>query len=128
MMKAHSIKELLAAVRRLPATMPETDRLYKSGYPTHQDHWLGWAGDYNSEDGGYYGRSDTTVTDARTLYQRLNCGPMILWLVEALGVSPVQIRMAINDMNKKGNGRAQTEAKIAREHFPWERVSLLLFK
>lgn len=123
-----TIPELLIAVRRLPAATPEADRLAKSGYATHKDHWLAWAGQYNDADGGYYGRSDTTVADARTLYQRLNCGPMILWLAEAAGAGPVQIRMAINDMKANGHGRAQTEARIARTHFPWERVAPLLFK
>jgi hypothetical protein len=123
-----SIEELLLVVRRLPASRPETDRLAKSGYTTHKDHWLAWAGQYNDDDGGYYGRSDTTVADARTLYNRLNCGPMILWLAESAGAGTIPVRMAINDMKANGGGRAQTEAKIARKHFPWERMATLLFK
>ena len=127
-MKEPTIQKLLLAVRRLPAAMPETDQLFKSGYQTHKDHWLGWAGDYNSSDGGYYGRSNTKITDARTLFQRLNCGPMIIWLAEAAGESPLLVRRAIKDMERRGNGRAQTEAKIAREHFPWERIVSLVFE
>ncbi|WP_439396704.1 hypothetical protein ACRQ5Q_07285 [Bradyrhizobium sp. PMVTL-01] len=127
-MKEPTIKQLLHAIRRLPAKMPETDRLSTSNYDTHKDHWLGWAGGYNDPEGGYYGRSDTTITGARTLFQRLNCGPMIIWLAEAAGESPELIRKAIKDMERRGNGRAQTEAKIAREHLLWERIVSLVFK
>jgi hypothetical protein len=81
-MRSYSIREMLRAVRRLPATMPESDRLYKSGYKTHKDHWLGWLSEYDGP--GYYGRESWDV-NAKTVYQRLNCGPMIVWLNEAAG-------------------------------------------
>lgn len=126
MTRRYSINELLLAVKRLPARMPASDHLHKSGYDTHQDHWLGWAGEYNTT--GFYGRSDTTVTDARTVYNRLNCGPMMIWLLEAAGESPPLIRATIREMEMRGNGRAQTEAKIVRDRHPWERAALLLFR
>lgn len=50
--------------------------------------------------------------DAYTVYQPLSCGPIIVWLHEAAGESPVTIRMAIAAMKRDANGRAQTEAKI----------------
>ena len=106
----------------------KSDRLYKSGYNTHKDHWLGWLRDFNSDDGGYYGRSDTTITDAKTVYQRLNCGPMIVWLNEAAGERLALIRATIREMERRGNRRAQTEAKIARAQHPWERAASLLFR
>ncbi|WP_439398528.1 hypothetical protein ACRQ5Q_14615 [Bradyrhizobium sp. PMVTL-01] len=127
-MRNYTITELLRAIERLPATALHSDRLEKSGYATHQDHWTTWLGQYNSSDGGYYGRSDTGITDAHTVYQRLNCGPMICWLVEAAGESPILVKATILKMAREGNGRAQTEAKIAREAHPWERAATLLFR
>jgi hypothetical protein len=117
---------MLRAVRRLPAMMPLTEPLFKSGYDTHKDHWIGWLGEYGTP--GYYSRSDISITDARTVYQRLNCGPMIVWLNEAAGEKPVLIRATIREMKLCGNRRAQTEAKIARAHHPWERAASLIFK
>ncbi|UGY23806.1 hypothetical protein HU675_0038645 [Bradyrhizobium septentrionale] len=121
-----SIQELLRAVLKLPPTSFESEFLFKSGYDTHQDHWKAWLEQYNSP--GYYGRSDTTISDARTVYVRLNCGPMIIWLNEAAGESGSVIQAAARDMRLNGKGRAQTEAKIVRSHLPWERASLLLFR
>jgi hypothetical protein len=126
MLRQHSIRELLLAIQRLPATTPESNRLDFRGHRTHQAHWIGWLSEYNTE--GFYGRSDTTVADARTVYQRLACGPILVWLNEAAGESLPLIRLAIRDMLMRGGGRAQTEAKIVRSHFPWERTASLLFR
>ncbi|WP_154072227.1 hypothetical protein [Bradyrhizobium erythrophlei] len=116
---------MLLAVRRLPATMPESDRLTKGGYNTHRDHWDRWLSGYDGP--GFYGRSSWDV-DARAVYQRLNNGHMIVWLNEAAGESPPLIRVTIRDMQMRGNGRAQTEAKIVRDRHPWERAASLLFR
>jgi len=124
-MRAHSIKEMLRAVRRLPATAPQSGKLSKGGYETHQDHWIAWLKEYDGP--GYYGRSDWSV-DARAVYQRLANGRMIVWLSEAAGEDPKRIRAAITAMKRHGNGRKQTEAKIVRSHLPWEQVATLLFK
>jgi hypothetical protein len=125
LIRTYSIKELLRAVRRLPATAPQSDKLSKGGYETHQDHWIGWLKEYDGP--GYYGRSDWSV-DARAVYQRLANGHILVWLNEAAGANPKQIRAAITAMKRHGNGRAQTEAKIVRSHLPWEQVARLLFK
>jgi hypothetical protein len=124
MIRRYSIDELLRAVRRLPPRMPSD--LPIDSYDTHQDHWIGWLREYNGP--GYYGRSDTTITDARTVYQRFQCGPSILWLLAAGGESPLLIRSTTKEMQLRGNGRAQTEAKIVRDRHPWERAASLLFR
>jgi hypothetical protein len=126
MTRQHSIKELLLAVKRLPPRMPASEALHKSGYDTHQDHIVGWLQEYNGP--GFYGRSDTTISDARTVYQRFACAPALLWLLEAAGESPPLIRATIREMEMRGNGRAQTEAKIVRDRHPWERAAQLLFR
>lgn len=124
-MRNYSITELLRAIERLPATTPSTERLEKSGYATHQDHWTTWLGQYNDADGGYYGRSDKTVTDAKTVFQRLNCAPMIIWLGEASGISPVIVRMALNALRKaeeEGKNEA-AKAAVVRRVITWEAVA-----
>jgi hypothetical protein len=122
--RSYSIQELLRAVRRLPATMPESECLSKGGYATHKDHWIGWLEEYDGE--GFYGRSNWDV-DARTVYQRLNNGHMICWLNEAAGAPASTVREAVTAV-MRGGGRAQTGAKIARSYFPWERAASLIFK
>ncbi|TKV78003.1 hypothetical protein FDV58_27775 [Bradyrhizobium elkanii] len=123
-MRSYSIRELLRAVRRLPATTPQADRLFKSGYDTHQDHWTAWLEQYDGP--GYYGRSNWD-RDARYVYQHLNCGPMMVWLNEAAGEDPALIERTIREM-RRGGSRAQTEAKIVRQFLPWERAAWLLFR
>jgi hypothetical protein len=123
--RPYSIKELLRAVRRLPATAPQSDKLSMGGYETHQDHWIGWLKEYDGP--GYYERSGWNV-DARTVYQRLANGRMILWLSEAAGEDPKRIKAAVTAMKRHGNGRKQAKAKVVRSHLPWEQVARLLFK
>jgi hypothetical protein len=123
MARSYSIRELLLAVRRLPATMPESDRLSKGGYATHKDHWIGWLAEYDGP--GYYGRSNWD-RDARYVYQHLNNCNMIVWLNEAAGESPATIRAAITAMLRGGPQKA-TMAGIARFLLPWERAASLLF-
>jgi hypothetical protein len=122
--RSYSIRELLLAVRRLPATMPESDRLSKGGYDTHRDHWIGWLEEYDGP--GYYGRSNWD-RDARYVYQHLNNGHMIVWLNEAAGESLVTIRATIAAMLRGGQQKARM-AGIARSYLPWERAAKLLFK
>ena len=124
-MRSFTIQELLRAVRRLRAATPISDRLSKGGYDTHKDHWIGWLEEYDGP--GFYGRSNWKV-DARAVYQRLNNGHMIVWLNEAAGEGAGPIRTTIRQMKLRGNGRKQTEAKIARARHPWESVAALLFK
>jgi len=58
----YSIQALLRAVRRLPATMPESERLSKGGYSTHKDHWIGWLEEYDGE--GFYTTDDSELFPA----------------------------------------------------------------
>ena len=127
-MRKISIQELLLAVRRLPPRTAATDALHKSGYQTHQDHWLGWLGDYNDAEGGYYGRSDTTITDARVAYNRLSCAPMIIWLGEGLRLPPATINQALLALRTASMAGKNEAAKAAavRRVIPWEMVAARL--
>lgn len=120
---SYSKDELLGAVRRLPAITPQAGRLPLNGYTTFQEQWIKWLEDYDGP--GYYGRADGK-RDARWVYQHLNNGNMIVWLNEAAGESYSTVEAAIADMERFEP--KQTQAKIARSHFPWERVTKLLFK
>jgi hypothetical protein len=111
-------------VRRLPATMPESDRLSKGSFASHKDHWIGWLEEYDGP--GYYDRADWN-RNARHIYQHLNNANMIVWINEAAGESPTKIKLAIREMQRAGS-RKQTAAKIARTVLPWERAATLLFK
>jgi hypothetical protein len=99
LMRTYSIKELLRAVRQLPATSPQSDKLSKGGYESHQDHWIGWLKEYDGP--GYYGRSDWSA-DARAVYQRLANGHILVWLNEAAGEDPKRIRAVITAMRRHG--------------------------
>lgn len=121
----HTIPELLLAIRRLPTVAPQSETLHKSGYDSHKAHWMGWLGEYDGP--GYYGRSSWDV-DARSVYQRLNCGQMIVWLNEAAGAPARTVAQAITQIQWQGGGNAAREAKIARSFFPWEQTAMLLFK
>ncbi|SRR6266851_6738938 len=120
---SHTIDQLLAVVRRLPATTPKAGRLPLTGYTTFQEQWIGWLKEYDGP--GYYGRADGK-RDARWVYQHLNNGNMIVWLNEAAGESPPTIVAAIEDMLRNGPV-PQSQAKIARLHLPWDRAAKLLF-
>ncbi|UGY15228.1 hypothetical protein HAP48_0043005 [Bradyrhizobium septentrionale] len=123
--RSYTILEMLGAVRRLPAQMPESDTLPTGGYQTHQQHWVTWLSEYDGPGG--YGRNSWDV-DARSVYARLCNAYMIVYLNEAAGADPAAIRQTIREIFAKGNNRAQTEAKIARERHPWDGLTKLLFR
>ncbi|WP_316195152.1 hypothetical protein [Bradyrhizobium sp. SZCCHNRI3052] len=122
-LRSYRISELLRAVRTLPATMPQSDKLSKGSYETHQDHWIAWLKGYDGP--GDYGRADWEV-DARAVYQRLNNGHMIVWLNEAAGEDPQLIRQTISKLRQAGPAK-QTRAAVARSFLPWDRAAMLLF-
>jgi hypothetical protein len=60
MIRSYSIRELLVAVRRLPAAMPQSDRLLESGYDTHKDRWIGWLESADNHDSSALGEKLVT--------------------------------------------------------------------
>jgi hypothetical protein len=77
--------QLLAAVRDLQPTGPISDRLGKvlrpGPYANQRMHWTLWLGDNKAH-------------EAATIYNRILCGPMLLWLAEASGVPLEQLERA----------------------------------
>ena len=81
--RQHTIKVFCAAIERLSKPTPLSDQLpLPANHPSFKDQWIGWLKEYLSP--GYYDRQNF-VDDARTAYQRLNNGRMIVWLNEAAG-------------------------------------------
>lgn len=60
-------------------------------YSTQKEHWLGWLKEYSGP--GYYGRKNWN-RDAEFAYNHVVCPPMVLWLGEAFGISPILVRKA----------------------------------
>ena len=96
-------RTLASKIAKLPATLPITTaferklrRLRTWGttsvwYSTQKEHWLGWLKEYGGP--GYYARKDWN-RDAEFVYNHIVCPPMVLWLGEASGISPILVRKA----------------------------------
>jgi hypothetical protein len=94
---------LATKIARLPATLPITTaferdlrklRIWGTGsvwYVNQKEHWLGWLKGYSGP--GYYERKDWN-RDAEFVYNHIVCPPMVLWLGEASGISPLLVRKA----------------------------------
>ena len=93
---------LRAHIRPLPEYLPRTKALEQAiqvgvgfdgaWYRSQEEHWLGWLKEYDSP--GAYDRSDKAKRDAETIYNRIQCAPMLFWLGEALQLPPAQLDAA----------------------------------
>jgi hypothetical protein len=94
-------------------------RLLRENSPIgHREHWLGWLKHYNSS--GHYGRKNVNVIDAKIVYNRIVCPPMLLWLPEAVRVSKALIKEAFSAALERATLASQSAA--IREVIPWEIV------
>ena len=119
--KRISIPELRRAIARLPADAP----VKQPGvwYLTQKEHWLGWLKYYNTE--GAYGRRPGLNRDARYAYNHIVEPKMLLWLLPAVGVSPVRVRAARSSAAREKTMMAQSAA--IRRVVPWEVVAEALW-
>jgi hypothetical protein len=129
-------RTLASKIAKLPATLPITTaferklrRLRTWGttsvwYSTQKEHWLGWLKEYGGP--GYYARKDWN-RDAEFVYNHIVCPPMVLWLGEASGISPILVRKA-----KKAAHFAQptlpAQSAAIRKVIPWDLVEVCLTK
>ncbi|SDS19048.1 hypothetical protein [Bradyrhizobium canariense] len=121
---SYTVAQFIVAVDGLSELTPQSDQLpLAAGHASFRHQWIGWLKEYLTP--GYYNRQNF-VDDARTAYQRLNNGRMIVWLNEAAGEDPRIIQAAIVAMEKRE--APQTEAMYARRVLPWQGVARLLFK
>lgn len=116
-----TVREFIAAIRRLPADPPVVDP--RKWYRTQKEHWLGWLGEYNT--GGAYGRKAGMNRKARFAYNHIVEPKMLLWLISAARVRPGLVRAARSDAASKGSMQAQSAA--IRNQVPWEVVAAVLW-
>jgi hypothetical protein len=96
-------RTLASKIAKLPATLPITTAFERElrklrtwgttsvWYSTQKEHWLGWLKGYGGP--GYYERKNWN-RDAEFVYNHIVCPPMVLWLGEASGISPILVRKA----------------------------------
>lgn len=84
-------------------------------YTTQKAHWLGWLNP--SAGTGTYPRSGGGNRTARDVYNRIVEPKLLLWLVEAAGVSAVLL-----DAAKAGSAtstKMATQSAAIRKQIPW---------
>jgi hypothetical protein len=89
-------------------------------YSSQKEHWLNWLSQYGTA--GYYGRKNHKVRSAETVYNRIGCPPMLLWLAEAVGVSKRQIQSAKQSALSVTPSYAR-QCSAIRKVIPWGVVS-----
>ena|SRR5664280_3066239 len=94
-------------------------------YSSQKEHWHKWLSQYKGP--GYYGRKDHEVTAAETVYNRIGCPPMLLWLAETAGAPKRQIRVAMQSALSVAPSYARQCAAIRRA-IPWEVIEFRLRK
>jgi hypothetical protein len=75
----------------------------RAWYRSQKEHWLGWLTEYHGA--GACGRSAQPPRNARYVYNHIQCGPMLFWLAEALGMETVRLDAAfgaVTDFDVKG--------------------------
>lgn len=125
--------DLLRLVYDLPDGQPvhqELERCLNIGpgigrawYTSQKEHWVRWLTEYPTE--GPYGRKQKRVTSAKTVYNRLMCPPMVLWLPEAAGVDDGIIRTAFLACLEARPSCASQCAAI-RSEVPWNLIEVAL--
>jgi hypothetical protein len=120
-------RTLASKIAKLPATLPITTAFERElrklrtwgttsvWYSTQKEHWLGWLKGYGGP--GYYERKNWN-RDAEFVYNHIVCPPMVLWLGEASGISPILVRKAKKAaLSAKPTLPAQSAA--IRRVIPW---------
>lgn len=112
-------KQLLRIVRRLPASTPIADTIKPPArYKTHKEHWIGWLSEYDGP--GFYGRKNPN-RDARYIWNHIQNVGMLIWLAEAVGVSPPDVARAYTHSLPDGRHAftVARQCKAARRAVPW---------
>lgn len=129
-------KQLLRHIKKLKMMQPMTNEFIveladiglwnyqrearkKYGGVDQQKHWVGWLFEYDGP--GFYSRKNWEGITAETIYRRVACPPMLLWLCEASGVKKSEIQKA-----KKAALEAKksfpSQCAVIRKYIPWELV------
>jgi hypothetical protein len=116
-----SVKQLLAAIRKLPSDEPVDNP--KAWYRTQKEHWIGWLSEYSGP--GAYGRKVGVPRDARWAYNHIVCSDMLLWLIEATGVSEDLVSQAKRD--SASGTTLMEQSGIIRRIVPWPVIAAALW-
>lgn len=119
--KLISINKFITAIRRLPSDKPVDDP--KKWYRTQREHWIGWLSEYHGP--GAYERKAETKRDARFAYNHVIEPKMLVWLINAGGVSPHLVAAARREAAEAIS--MQQQSAIIRHHVPWEVVTQALW-
>ena len=111
--RSTSIKELIRKIERLPSDEPAPDP--RVWYTTQKEHWLGWLREYDGP--GAYGRISGKQRDANFAYNHIVEPKMLLWLIEAAGVSKDLVEAA-QRASAEGASLMQKSGAIRRV-VPW---------
>lgn len=97
--------------------------LKKKHKNNQKDHWLGWI---SEQDGpGFYNRKNWEGTTAKSIYNRIVCPPMLLWLGEAAGIPGKKILSAKREA-LSANKSFPSQCAAIRRIIPWEIVEEFL--
>lgn len=117
---------LRAHIRPLPEYLPRTKALEQTimvgvgydgaWYRSQKEHWLGWLNEYDGP--GAYDRSDRVKRNAETIYNRIQCAPMLFWLAEALAMDNAKLEAAFATVTRIDFKGARQCAGL-REHITW---------
>jgi type I restriction enzyme R subunit len=118
---AVSIRQFIAAIERLPETKIRPGRS-KVWYTSQKEHWLGWLQQYDGP--GAYGRTQTGH-DAKFAYNHIVNPYMLLWLIEAAGVSDDKVKAAASAA--EAGTTLMQKAGSVRKQAPWNEVAKALW-
>ncbi len=113
MHRSISIEEFVRKIEGLPSDEPVHNP--QVWYTTQKEHWLGWLREYDGP--GAYGRVPGKQRDARFAYNHIVEPKMLLWLIEAAGVSKDLVE-ATQRASAEGASLMQKSGAIRRVA-PW---------
>lgn len=115
-----TIRQLMAAIRRLPPDKPVVADVW---YLTQKEHWLGWLSEYNT--GGAYGRKPRMNRDAEFAYNHIVEPKMLLWIISAAKVPPKLVRAAQRAIKEAKS--MQRKSAMVRKLVPWSILARTLW-
>lgn len=125
--KVLSVQELRAVLATLPAHLPLSDA-FENGFPQRQgvwwssqrEHMLGWLDHQQSMGDGKFTRKAPNAS-SRVTYARLNSGPAIVWIAEALGVGTETVETTVAVARAEPNIRKH--CGLLRQYLPWALIA-----
>ena len=114
--RSMSVRAFRRAIAALPSDPPRGTP--GKWYTTQQEHWLGWLREYDGP--GAYGRQPHATRDARYAYNHSVEPRMLLWLIEACGVTASKVKAARAATRQARSMMQQSDA--IRRLVPWDDV------